>query len=85
MKLLLPFRCVAISFAAILLSSACQKETVATNPAPQSSNELHEKTKPLQAADLVGYDGTRLRKSISKIVQDNDKHDKGLENAGDGE
>ena len=84
MKLLLPLRCVAISFAAILLSSACQKETVATNPAPQSSNELHEKTKPLQAADLVGYNGTKLRKSVDKIIQENDKHNKELENATEG-
>ena len=81
MKLLLPLTCVAISFAAILLSSGCQKETVATNPAPQPSNESHEKTKPLQAANLVGYDGTRLRKSINKIVEDNDKHEKELKNA----
>ena len=84
MKLVLPLRGVAISFAAILLSSACQKETVATNPAPQSSNELHEKTKPLQAADLVGYNGTKLRKSVDKIIQENDKHNKELENATEG-
>jgi len=34
---------------------------------------LHENTKPLQAADPVGYDGTKLRKSVDKITEDNDK------------
>jgi hypothetical protein len=83
MKFLLSPWCVAITFAAILLSSGCQKETVARNPDPQRNNELHEHTKPLQAADLVGYDGTKLRKSVDKITQDNDKHNKELENATD--
>ena len=81
MKILLPLGGVAITFAAILLSSGCQKKTVARNPDSQRKNELHEKTKPLQAADLVGYDGTKLRKSVDKIIQDNDKHNKELENA----
>ena len=81
MKIFLHLSVAAVTFTAILLSSGCQKKTVATNPAPQPSNESHEKTKPLQAADLVGYDGTRLRKSINKIAEDNDKHDKELENA----
>jgi hypothetical protein len=81
MKVLILLRCVTITFAAILLSSGCQKETVDRNPDSQRSNELHETTKPLQAADLVGYDGARLRKSVDKIKQDNDKHNKELENA----
>jgi hypothetical protein len=84
MKVLLPLRYVAITFAAILLSSGCQKKTVATNPNSERKNELHEKTKPLQAADLVGYDGTKLRKSVDKIIQSNDKHNKDLENATEG-
>jgi hypothetical protein len=84
MKVLLPLRCVAMTFAVILLSSGCQKQTVVTNPDSQGKNELHEKTKPLQAADLVGYDGTKLRKSVDKIIQNNDKHNKDLENATEG-
>jgi len=84
MKALLSLGCVTISFAAILLSSACQKKTGAASPDPQRNNELHENTKPLQAADLVGYDGTKLRKSVDKIIQDNDKHNKELENATEG-
>jgi hypothetical protein len=82
---LLPFGCVAITFAAILLSSGCQKKTVATNPDSQRNHELHENTRPLQAADLVGYDGTRLRKSVDKIIQDKDKHNKELESATEGQ
>jgi hypothetical protein len=79
-KIVLPFSVVAIAFGAILLLSGCKKRTVATNPGSQSNNELHESTKPLQAADLVGYDGTKLRKSVDKIIQNNDKHNKELEN-----
>jgi len=81
MKVLLQLRSVAITFAAILLSSGCQKKTVVTNPDPQRNNELHENTKPLQAADLVGYNGTKLRKSVDKIIQANDKHNKELDDA----
>ncbi len=78
MKVLLPLRCIAITLATILLSSGCQKKTVVTNPDSQG-NQSGEKTKPLQAADLVGYDGTKLRKSVDKITKDNDKHNKEIE------
>jgi hypothetical protein len=84
MKIVLPLSVAVISFAAILFSSGCQKKTVATNPDPKPNNALQEKTKPLQAADLVGYDGTQLRKSVDKIIQGNDKHNKELENATEG-
>ena len=81
MKVLFPVGCVTIAFATILFSSGCQKKTVATNPDSQRNKELHENTKPLQAADLVGYDGTKLRTSVDKIIQDNHKHNKELEKA----
>jgi hypothetical protein len=84
MKIVLPLSVAVISFAAILLSSGCQKKTVATNADSKHKKELHENTKPLQAADLVGYDGTQLRKSVDKIIQGNDKHNKELENATEG-
>jgi len=29
----------------------------------------------------VGYNGTKLKKSVDKIIQDNDKHNKELEDA----
>ena len=85
MKVLLPLGCDTIILAAILLSSGCQKKTVATNPDSQPNNGLHDNTKPLQAADLVGYDGTKLRISVDIIKQDNDKHNKELEKATEGQ
>ena len=69
----------AIVFSTILLSSGCQKKTAATNPNSQSKTELYEDTKPLQAADLVGYDGTKLRKSVDHIREANDKHNREIE------
>jgi len=71
---MLRLRFVIIVFSTILLLSGCQKKTAATNPNSQSKTELHENTKPLQAADLVGYDGTKLRKSVRRIREANDKH-----------
>jgi len=69
----------AIIFSTILLSLGCQKKTGATNPNSQSKTESRENTKPLQAADLVGYDGTKLRKSVDHIRKTNDKHNQELE------
>ena len=80
MKTILPLGFIAIIFSMILLSSGCQKKTAATNPNSQSKTELHENTKSLQAADLVGYDGTKLRKSVDKITEANDKHNQEIEN-----
>jgi len=79
MKTKLPLTFVGILFATILLSSGCQKKTAATNPNSQDRTELHESTKPLQAADLVGYDGTKLRKSVDHIREANDKHNQEIE------
>jgi hypothetical protein len=79
MKTTLPLRFAGIVFSTILLSSGCQKKTAATNPNSQSGTELHESTKPLQAADLVGYDGTKLRKSVDHISEANDKHNQEIE------
>ena len=64
----------AVIFSTILLSSGCQKKNAATNPNSESKSELHENTKPLQAADLVGYNGTILRKTVDRIKGTNDKH-----------
>jgi hypothetical protein len=79
MKTMIPLRFVAIIFSTILLSSGCQKKTTATNPNSQSKTELHENTKPLQAADLVGYDGTKLRKSVDRLKEANDKRNQEME------
>jgi hypothetical protein len=79
MKAMLPLTFIAIIFSTIVLSSGCQKKTAATNPESQSETELRDNTKPLQAADLIGYDGTKLRKSVDRIREANDKHDQEIE------
>ena len=79
MKAMLPLRFIAIIFSTIVLSSGCHKKTAATNPKSQSETELRDNTKPLQAADLVGYDGAKLRKSVDRIREANDKHNQEAE------
>ena len=79
MNTMFPLRFGAIMFSTILLSSGCQKKTAATNLNSQNKTQLHEDTKPLQAADLVGYDGTKLRKSVDHIKEANDKHNQEIE------
>jgi len=70
---------VTMTLSTILLTSGCQKKTAATNPDPQSKSELPGSTKPLQAADLVGYDGTKLRKSVQQIKDANDRRSRAME------
>jgi hypothetical protein len=69
----------AITVSTILLSTGCQKKTAAGNPNSQSKGKFDDTTKPLQAADLVGYDGTKLRKSVRQIKDANDKHNQDIE------
>lgn len=68
-----------MTLSTILLTSGCQKKTAVTNPDPQSKSELPGSTKPLQAADLVGYDGTKLRKSVQQIKDANDRRRRAME------
>jgi hypothetical protein len=73
-----PFRSMLsmMIFAAVFVSSGCEKENVATDAASQSTPG---NTKPLEAAGLVGYDGKRLRKSVDGIKEANEKHNQQLE------
>jgi hypothetical protein len=66
----------AIVFSTMLLSSGCEKKTAATNP---SSEGTPGSTKPLEAAGLVGYDGKRLRKSVDRIRELNEKRSQQME------
>jgi hypothetical protein len=75
----LPLTFVAIIFSTILFSLGCQKKTAATNPNSQSKNELRDSTKPLQAVDLVGYNGTKLRNSMDRIKETSAKHNREME------
>ena len=79
MKLTLPLRSAALIFTTILLSSGCHKKTAVTNPNSQSKTELDKNTKVLRAADLVGYNGTRLTKSVQHIKEASDKHNQKME------
>jgi len=67
---------IAVILTTMLLSSGCQKKTAATNPSSQSTPGS---TKPLEAADLVGYDGKRLRKSVDRIKEANEKRNQDAE------
>ena len=66
-------------FATMWLSSGCEKKTGVTDPTAETTPGS---TKPLQAADLVGYDGTRLRRSVDQIKAVNDKHKQDVEKMG---
>ena len=59
MKIALRSTFMAMIFATMLLSSGCEEKTDATDPTAQSTPGS---TKPLEAADLVGYDGKMLRR-----------------------
>ena len=63
-------------FSTMLLSSGCEEKTADTDPSAQSTPGS---TKPLEAAGLVGYDGKRLRKSVDRITEGNEKHNQELE------
>jgi hypothetical protein len=84
MKIMVGLTFVAIICSTILLLSGCQKNTAVTYPSAESKSELRESTKPLQAADLVGYDGTRLRKSVDHIINAKEKHNRDLEKMAEG-
>lgn len=75
-KTVLRLTLVAMIVATMLLSSGCEEKTGTTNPTSQSTPGS---TKPLEAADLVGYDGKRLGKSVDRIKEANEKHDHELE------
>jgi hypothetical protein len=67
---------IAIACSTILFSSGCEKKTAVADPTSQSTPGG---TKVLEAADLVGYDGKRLRKSVDRIKEANEKHNRELE------
>jgi hypothetical protein len=57
-------------------SFGCEKRTGAIDPSSQSTPGS---TKPLEAADLVGYDGKRLRKSVDRVKEANEKRNQDAE------
>jgi hypothetical protein len=81
MKNALPTTFVAIIFAMMWLSSGCEKKTAVADPTSQSTPGS---TKILEAADLVGYDGKKLRKKVDGIKEANEKHNQELEKTASG-
>jgi hypothetical protein len=67
---------VALVFATTLLLSGCEEKSADTEPITQSRPGS---TRPLEAASLVGYDGKRIRKSVDRIKEANEKHNQELE------
>ena len=80
MKITLRLGFIVVIFATMLLSSGCDEKSAAIDPTAQSTPES---TKPLEAADLVGYDGKRLRKSVDRIREANEKHSQEMEKMAD--
>ena len=70
---------VTMILSTMLVLSGCEKKTAATNPSFENNGELHGSTKPLEAADLVGYDGKSLRKSVERIKDANEKRGQQIE------
>ena len=68
---------IAIILSTILLSVGCKKKTATANRASEIKSD--PQTRPLQAVDLVGYNGTSLRKSVDRIKQANERHNQELE------
>jgi len=81
MKIALRSTFVVMILSTMLLSSGCDKKTSAIDPTSQSTPGS---TKPLEAADLVGYDGKRLRKSVDSIIEAREKHNQQLEKLTEG-
>jgi hypothetical protein len=76
MKTMLRSTFVIMILATMLFSFGCEKRTGATDPSSQCTPGS---TKPLEAVDLVGYDGKRLRKSVDRIKEANEKRGQQIE------
>ena len=67
---------VIMILATMWFSFGCEKRTGAIDPSSQSTPGS---TKSLEAADLVGYDGKRLRKSVDRVKEANEKRNQDAE------
>ena len=68
-------------FAALLLAACDMKPVVEKRFGKKENPERN--TSVLQAADFVGYDGKKLRKSAGALIDANTKHNKAIERAVD--
>ena len=67
---------IAMILSTMFFSFGCEKKTAITDAPAQSTPGS---TKVLEAADLVGYDGKMLRKSVDHIKEANEKHNQDVE------
>jgi hypothetical protein len=65
---------------AALLPAACDMKPVVEKRFGKRVNPERD-TSVLQAADFVGYDGKKLRKSAGAVIDANGKHNKAIEKA----
>lgn len=54
----------------VSLLAGCEKRSAGADPTSQSTPGS---TKILEATDLVGYDGKRLRRSVDRVKEANEK------------
>ena len=63
-----------------LLFGGCDRKPVVERRL-EKKDKPHQDASVLQAADLTGYDGTKLRKSAGALIDANKKHNQAIENA----
>ncbi len=68
-----------VVFSALLLGGCDGKPVVERRFGKEEKS--HQDTSVLQAADLTGYDGTKLRKSAVALINVSEKHNQAIENA----
>ena len=66
-----------------LLFGGCDRKPVVERRLGKK-DKPHQDASVLQAADLTGYDGTKLRKSAGALIRVSEKHNQAIEKALDG-
>ena len=62
---------------ALVFFAGCKEKPKAVEP--KDKDEARQSTKTLEAADLVGYDGKRLKKTTDRVLDANDKHNQDIQ------
>ena len=62
---------------ALFLFVGCEEKPKAVES--KDKNEGRQSTNALEAADLVGYDGKRLRKTTDRVLDANDKRNQDIQ------
>jgi hypothetical protein len=62
---------------ALFLFVGCNEKSKTVEP--RNKDEGRPSTKALEAADLVGYDGKRLRKTTDRVLDANDKRNQDIQ------